>query len=47
MLIYKNENLRKELIVKGIEVAKEYSWERTAGLLWESIQKAAGVDKTG
>ena len=40
MLIYKNENLRKELIEKGTSIAKEYSWHRTAELLWQSIQKA-------
>jgi len=40
MLIYKNENLRNELIRRGDDVAKQYSWQRTADLLWECIQKA-------
>jgi glycosyltransferase involved in cell wall biosynthesis len=40
MRIYKDENLRKELIEKGRMVATHYSWERTAGLLWNSIVKA-------
>src|SRR6185369_16276011 len=33
MRIYKDENLRKVLIKKGIENAKRYSWDKTAGLL--------------
>lgn len=40
MLIYKNENLRIELIQKGRHLAPQYSWRRTADLLWESILKA-------
>jgi glycosyltransferase involved in cell wall biosynthesis len=42
MRIYKDENLRKELIEKGKIVASHYSWDRTAGLLWKSIVKAVG-----
>lgn len=42
MLLYKDEKLRNELIQRGLEVAKEYSWDRTARLLWQSIEKAAG-----
>jgi glycosyltransferase involved in cell wall biosynthesis len=42
MLLYKDEKLRKELIQKGLEVVKEYNWDRTARLLWQSIEKAAG-----
>ncbi|MEO6612469.1 MAG: glycosyltransferase family 1 protein [Chitinophagaceae bacterium] len=42
MLLYKDEKLRKELIQKGLEAVKEYSWDRTAQLLWQSIEKAAG-----
>ncbi len=42
MLIYKDENLRKELIEKGKPVALKYTWERTAALLWESITRASG-----
>ena len=40
MLIYKDENLRSSLIAKGKLIAAKYSWERTAGLVWESIIKA-------
>lgn len=40
MLLYKNENLRNELIHKGREVAAQYSWDKTADLLWQSIVKA-------
>jgi len=39
MRIYKDENLRKVLIKKGIENAKRYSWDKTAGLLWQAILK--------
>lgn len=39
MLIYKDENLRKELIAKGNIVQSKYTWDKTAVLLWESIQK--------
>jgi len=40
MLIYKNENLRKELIEKGTMIAAQYSWDRTAEMLWRAILKA-------
>ncbi|OSZ73875.1 hypothetical protein CAP36_17930 [Chitinophagaceae bacterium IBVUCB2] len=40
MLLYKDENLRQELIEKGNRIAQEYSWDRTATLLWQSILKA-------
>ena len=40
MLLYKDENLRRELIQKGRVVAKGYSWDKTAELLWECILKA-------
>ena len=42
MLLYKDENKRKELIQKGREVAQEYNWNKTADLLWQSIVKAIG-----
>ncbi|HEV7782036.1 MAG TPA: glycosyltransferase family 1 protein [Chitinophagaceae bacterium] len=42
MLLYKDENLRKEMIRKGRAIAGEYSWEKTAALLWQSILKATG-----
>lgn len=40
MLLYKDENKRKELIQKGSLVANEYNWDKTADLLWECILKA-------
>ncbi|SRR6266496_2610280 len=40
MRIYKDENLRKELIEKGKMIAPQYSWQRTAELLWQSILQA-------
>ena len=43
MLIYKDENLRSGLIERGKEISQKYSWERTADLLWESIEKASKV----
>lgn len=42
MLLYKDENLRKKLIQKGREIAGQYSWNRTAEVLWQSILKAVG-----
>ena len=41
MLLYKDENLRKELIEKGKLVAAEYNWDRTAELLWQTILRAS------
>jgi glycosyltransferase involved in cell wall biosynthesis len=40
MQIYKDESLRKKLIEKGEIIAGQYSWQRTAELLWQSILKA-------
>lgn len=37
--IAKDELLRKQLIQKGQERAKQFTWQRTADLLWESISK--------
>ncbi len=39
MLIYKDENLRKELVSRGKGVALGYTWDRTASLLWDSITR--------
>lgn len=41
MLVYKDEDLRKEMIAKGIEQAKKYNWNLTAELLWQSIVTAS------
>jgi glycosyltransferase involved in cell wall biosynthesis len=40
MLLYKDENLRKELIQKGRQVADRYNWNKTADLLWQNIIRA-------
>jgi len=41
MQLYKDENLRTQLIAKGMDIAKAYNWDKTADLLWKSILKAA------
>jgi len=41
MLLYKDETLRKQLIEKGRQTAPQYSWDKTAALLWKSILKAS------
>ena len=41
-LLYKDENLRKELIIKGQSVATGFNWDKTADLFWKSICKAIG-----
>lgn len=40
MLLYKDESLRKQLIEKGNILKTEYTWDKTADLLWVSILKA-------
>ena len=40
MRIYKDENLRAQLIKKSSIIASQYSWKQTAELLWQSILKA-------
>ncbi len=40
MLIYKDENLRSDLIKKGNEETKKFDWDKAAQLVWESIEKA-------
>jgi glycosyltransferase involved in cell wall biosynthesis len=40
MLLYKNENLRKEMVIIGKVIAQQYHWDKTADLLWQSIVKA-------
>jgi glycosyltransferase involved in cell wall biosynthesis len=39
MLIYKDENLRKALIERGTLRAERYSWDISAGLFWNAIEK--------
>lgn len=38
--LYKDPDLRRDLSVRGLERQKAFSWDRTAGLLWDSIQRA-------
>ena len=38
--MYSDKNLRMELILRGSERYKLFTWERTALLLWESITKS-------
>lgn len=40
MMLYKDENLRNELIEKGRHIAKQYSWDKSSDLLWNCIVKA-------
>lgn len=42
MLLYKDENLRKKLIIKGKEIFPKYSWDATAEAIWQNILKAVG-----
>lgn len=37
-----DEPLREKLIEKGFRQKEKFSWERTAALLWESIEKTMG-----
>lgn len=39
MLIYKDENLRKQLIEKGIILSEKYSWKKSAEGFWQIILK--------
>jgi glycosyltransferase involved in cell wall biosynthesis len=39
MLLYKDETLRNKLIQKGIERVKDFSWDKTAELLWQALMK--------
>jgi glycosyltransferase involved in cell wall biosynthesis len=39
MRLYKDENLRNQLIEKGRDVASQYSMEQSATLLWQAIVK--------
>ena len=33
-------NLSESLVKQGIKRAKDFSWDRTADLLWESVKKS-------
>jgi glycosyltransferase involved in cell wall biosynthesis len=38
--IYEDENLRRSLIEKGEQRQLLFTWEKTASLLWQCIQKS-------
>ncbi len=40
-----NDNLQKELIAKGFERAKDFSWDKTAQNLWGSMMRAINHPK--
>ncbi|RYY90050.1 MAG: glycosyltransferase family 1 protein [Chitinophagaceae bacterium] len=42
MHIYKDEDGRRLLIEKGLQRTKDFSWDKTAGELWEVILETAG-----
>ena len=37
--LFKNENTRLQLIQNGIQRKENFSWDKSANLLWESINK--------
>lgn len=39
LTVVSNSTNRNEMIEKGLQRAKDFSWEKSADLLWESIQK--------
>lgn len=43
MRLYKDEELRNQLREKGFQQAGRFSWERSADVLWNCIEKAAGL----
>lgn len=40
MLVFKDEDMAKRLVKAGEIQCRGYDWEKTAGLLWQSILKA-------
>jgi glycosyltransferase involved in cell wall biosynthesis len=43
MRIYKDETLRNQLIENGKNIAGKYSWDKTAELLWNSIEHTVNL----
>jgi glycosyltransferase involved in cell wall biosynthesis len=37
--VAEDDRLREQMIVKGIEQSKKYSWDQSAKLLWDSIER--------
>ena len=44
--VSEDPELRKNMVEKGFEQSKKYSWDQTAELLWESIEKTINDAKT-
>ncbi|MBL7742977.1 MAG: glycosyltransferase family 4 protein [Chitinophagaceae bacterium] len=40
VLLYKDESLKSQLVQRGVMVGQQYSWDRSAKLLWQVIIKA-------
>ncbi|MEP6513814.1 MAG: glycosyltransferase, partial [Parafilimonas sp.] len=38
MMVYKDEEMRSQLIEKGKAVSRLYNWEKSTELLWQSIE---------
>jgi glycosyltransferase involved in cell wall biosynthesis len=45
MLLYKDENLRSQLIERGEMIRGQYSWDKSADLLWHRILKTDVKDQ--
>lgn len=45
MLVYKDENLRKDLIEKGKDTAPKYNWDSSAELFWQSVLRLVASGK--
>jgi glycosyltransferase involved in cell wall biosynthesis len=43
MRIYKDEPLRNQLIENGKKIVDKYTWDKTAELLWKSIQRTGDL----
>jgi glycosyltransferase involved in cell wall biosynthesis len=41
--LYKDEGLRSRLIEQGLQQAAELNWKKSAGMLWQLIEKAAAA----
>lgn len=42
MRIYKDEPLRSTLVARGLERSRQFTWARTAELVWEAVERAVG-----
>ena len=44
--IYREKGLKEQLIKKGNERVKHFSWQKTADLVWQSIEKSLNLWET-